>query len=237
MSDWMKYITDRDHCKKRLYERFGNYLSYLKKPTSLYYRYIAGEKSVELCKTPEIKRIAETVSSYSGDYEKYKDFNRYFKINLRRIYSLGLHKGEKLEILDIGSGAGFFSYLAKSFGHNPQGLDLDSVGIFNILIKEFNIPRWIYRIEPQTHIPYETKKFDLIVCYAICFHNAGTYNWSSEDWNFFLNDIKKYYAKPGARMHLWFNNYPHGDYEDIKQKVAQTDFKMKLGHKTIDIFF
>ncbi|WP_432736944.1 class I SAM-dependent methyltransferase [Maridesulfovibrio sp. FT414] len=238
MKDFLKYVVDPEHRKKRLYERSGNYLEYLKNPLKIYFKHKAEGKAREICATPEVRGIAKRISSYEGEYKKYRDLKRYIKMNLRRIYELGLDKKTGLQILDIGSGAGFFSFLARKFGHTSQGLDLPFVEIFNILIKEFNVPRWECSIDPQTPITINNgRKFDLIVAYAICFHMVGDRVWTREDWHFFLNDVKNNLIKPRGKMRLWFNNYPHGDYEDVKNKVLDSGLKIKLGHKTIDIYF
>ncbi|WP_027722108.1 hypothetical protein [Maridesulfovibrio zosterae] len=238
MSNIMKYFTDSEHRRKRLYDRLGNYCEYIKNPEKLYYKHLAKKEAGRICNTSEMKRISNLVADYIGEGEKYKNLKRYIIMNLRRAYELRLHKRKNLDVFDIGSGAGFFSYLAKEFGHNPQCLDVPSIEIFDVLIKEFNVPRWETRIEPQKFISCNSdKKFDLIVAYAICFHKVNNYLWTEQDWDFFLNDLAKNFAKPGAQLHLWFNDEPHGDFEDAKSKILQTKFEIKISHKTIDIIF
>lgn len=238
MSDIMKYFTDSAHRRKRFYERFGNYQEYIKNPAKIYYKYLAKKEAEKICNTQEIVRISDTVKDYVGEGEKYKNLKRYITMNLRRAYELGLHKQKNLSVFDIGSGGGFFSYITKKLGHSPQGLDLPSIKLYDILIKEFDVPRWETRIEPQKYISCNSdKRFDLIVAYAICFHKVNNYLWTVQDWEFFLNDLADNFAKPGAHLHLWFNDEPHGDFEDAKSKILQTEFKAKISHKTIDIIF
>jgi SAM-dependent methyltransferase len=235
-SDIKKYFTDKEHLKKRTYERFGNYLNYIKRPKRIWWRIISKRYGEIIARTYEINQLHELVKDNEG-YGKYRNFSRYFYINFRRVFELGLHKSNSLNVLDIGCGGGFFLYIVRMFGHKPHGIDLDSYELFNRMIKYFNIPRLNHKILPQQPIPALGQQFDLITAYAICFHKMKTGSWNKEDWDYFLNDIGNNFIKKGGRLHLFFNDHPHGDFNEILGYISQSNHNIKVGHKALEVFF
>ena len=239
-SDIKKYFTNRAHRRKRIYDRLGNYKTYIKNPKELLWKYKATHRANYFISKPEILALQQKVQDlfYGQTYAKYTDFKRYFIINLRRIYRLGLHKSSPVRILDIGSGAGFFCWLCKQYGHDVHALDIPGVAIFDYLIPAFNIPRTYCYIQPSISIPKMDQSFHLIVAFAICFHELeGNHRWNRNNWLYFLNDIKKNFAHSGTKMHLFFNDHPHGDFEQVKSYVTSSNYTIKVGHKTLEINF
>ena len=41
-----------------------------------------------------------------------------------------------------------------------------------------------------------------------------------KDWLFFLDDIAENYIAPGGRMYLFFNDWPHGDFNEVKSRIS-----------------
>jgi len=235
-SDIKKYFTNKEHLKKRTYDRFNNYLHYLKRPQRIWWRVVSKDYGKVVARTHEIVKLSEQVKDFEG-YGKYRNFKRYFNINFRRIFELGLHKEKSIKILDIGCGGGFFLYISRMFGHTPHGIDIDSHKIFNHMVKYFDIPRLEHRIEPNQPIPSLDQKFDLITSFAICFHKCGKKPWNHQEWKFFLNDIENNFIKNNGRLHLFFNNDPHGDFQYALEQISKCGYEMTVNHKTIDIFF
>lgn len=235
-SDWGKYFRNKEHRQKRFYERAGNYLSYLRKPQRIYWRLISKKLGEMLARTYEIQEVKASIGC-DETTGKYVNFKRYFYINFRRIFDLALHKNKPISILDIGSGGGFFLYLARMYGHTVTGMDLSGSTIYDTMIQKFNIPRVIHYLKPSESLPSSPQKYDLITAFAICFHVVEDHFWDKKDWQFFLKDIEENYIKQGGRLHLFFNNEPHGNYEDALKKISQCGYPYKTEHKTINIYF
>ncbi len=139
---------------------------------------------------------------------KYHDrFEHSLVRNAERLFTLGLDKGPKLRIFDIGSGFGYFMYGAAQMGHKPVGLDLDDAYLSSVttLLK---LKKVIHRIEPGKPLPeIPGGPFDLITAFATCFDNAGfPGQWELKDWQFFLKDLQRFMA-PGCLLHFKFNQY------------------------------
>lgn len=75
-----------------------------------------------------------------------------------------LPKGEKLKILDVGCGAGFFSILLAKEGHQVTGIDLTSDMIANAkkLAKEENVEATFLVMDAEKP-EFEDETFDLVI--------------------------------------------------------------------------
>ena len=127
-------------------------------------------------------------SPYPG-YSKYLNIEEWFEDKLWEVYRLGLNKSSKLDILDIGTGAGYFPYICNYYGHNTMALDLNTTQMYNDIIKFLNINRKVHEIKSFEKLPNLGKKFDLVTAFAICFNNHET----SRLWNrsrVFFKDMK-----------------------------------------------
>ena len=244
MSGIERYFRDSGY----LHERLGNALSYLKDPREFFWKQKAKKEAAALIQEPELaalQREAKELFPEGRTYAKYTDFERYFAINLRRIYRLGLPSflpSGKKNLLDIGCGAGFFCLLCKRLGYDVTGMDLSGVAIFDYLIPRFHIPRIVHRIEPQQPLPLVERRFDYITAFAICFHELEkngewTGRWERKDWLFFLDDIAENYIAPGGRMYLFFNDWPHGDFNEVKSRIFPCRYNVRVGHKVLDFRF
>ena len=149
MSGIERYFRDYGY----LHERLGNALSYLKDPREFFWKQKAKKEAAVLIQDPELAALQREAKEFFPEgqlYAKYTDFERYFAINLRRIYRLGLPSGKK-SLLDIGCGAGFFCLLCKRLGYDVTGMDLSGVDIFDYLIPRFHIPRMCIELSLSSH--------------------------------------------------------------------------------------
>ena len=96
----------------------------------------------------------------------------------------------------------------------------------------------MHRIEPQQPLPPVERRFDYITAFAICFHELEkngewTGRWERKDWLFFLDDIAENYIAPGGRMYLFFNDWPHGDFNEVKSRIFPCRYNVRVGHKCL----
>jgi SAM-dependent methyltransferase len=145
---------------------------------------------------------------------RFEDVLYWININVERAQDLWLDRAPPLHILDLGSGAGYFLYVCKSFGHDVLGFDIDSEPLFTATTELLGVPRAIGRIQAQTPLPAFGKKFDLVTAHRICFHRIGKVRdgmeWSTNDWAFFIDDIRGNLLTENGRMLLDFNPRPGG---------------------------
>jgi len=146
----------------------------------------------------------------------YEDAAYWVGVNVKRVQDLWLDRSPSLKILDLGCGPGYFLYLCRLFGHEGLGLDPDDEPFFRGTTQFFDVRRVIARILRQTPLPDLGKKFDLVTGHRVCFHrierkqNGEWLEWSQADWEFFINDIRTRFLKPGGRLLLEFNRRQDG---------------------------
>lgn len=152
--------------------------------------------------------------SGSPQINRFEDVAYWIDINVERAQDLWLDRTPPLRILDIGSGAGYFLYVCKFFGHHVLGFDTDNEPLFGATIALLDVPRIIGRVERQTLLPNLHQNFDLVTAHRICFHRIGRVRdrveWSAVDWEFFINDVRTNLLNEGGRLLLDFNPRPDG---------------------------
>ena len=166
----------------------------------------------------ELERLRESYP-YRPNARKinaYEDAAYWIGVNVKRVQDLWLDRSPPLQILDLGCGPGYFLYLCRLFGHEGLGLDPDDDPFFRGTTQLFGVHRVIARINPKTPLPDLEKKFDLVTGHRVCFHriarneNGEWVEWSPGDWEFFINDIRTRFLKPGGRLLLEFNRRQDG---------------------------
>src|SRR3954468_19913920 len=88
-----------------------------------------------LMQTIDRPRFDQIAKKYSvpdpGDTpRKYVQLEHWLRINLQRIREIDLDRGKPKRVLDIGCGAGYFLYIAKQYGHDVLGLDINTFPLF-----------------------------------------------------------------------------------------------------------
>jgi SAM-dependent methyltransferase len=150
----------------------------------------------------------------SPQINRFEDVVYWIDINVERAQDLWLDRAPSLRILDLGSGAGYFLYVCKHFGHDVLGFDTDNEPLFRATTALLDVPRVIGRIERQTPLPDLGEKFDLVTAHRICFRRIGRVRdgveWSPADWEFFINDIRTRFLNENGRLLLDFNPRPDG---------------------------
>lgn len=130
--------------------------------------------------------------------------NRYFKGNILRWIQeklsvalwMGLDTAPKKRILDLGTGAGWFVYVARKLGHECYGTDIldrpeydagyDFLGID--ILGELTYPMQKMNLDG---------KFDYITTMR-SFLGQRPQAWSKDEWKFFLEDMDNHLNEGGA---------------------------------------
>jgi SAM-dependent methyltransferase len=141
-------------------------------------------------------------------YSKYLDVGFWLHAKLRRIRALGLHKPPFRRVLDLGTGTGYFPYLAKRAGNDAVGLDVGGVDFYNEMIALLGVERRVYTIKPFESLP-QLGRFDLVTAFQICFDQyPDGRKWGIAEWEFFRRDVEDHILAPGGRLMLEFNGVP-----------------------------
>ena len=93
-------------------------------------------------------------------------------------------------------------------GHHPLTLDLDEEPLYGELIRLFELPRIVHRIEPMQPLPPLGEPYDLITAFRICFNvRRDGSAWDVDEWAYLLDDVRGRLAGNGEVV-LGFNLDP-----------------------------
>jgi SAM-dependent methyltransferase len=170
---------------------------------------IAVSEVLQAVDTNRLEKIRKkyAVPGEETHWPKYLDAPRWTRLNIRRAQDLRLANLKRpLNILDLGSGAGYFLLVARYLGHTGTGLDLADPPMFGELFELFGFSRVIWEIKPFEPLPDFPQQFDLVTAFSVCFNGHKTPQlWTSREWEFFLGDLKKRILKPDGQVFLGLN--------------------------------
>jgi len=154
-------------------------------------------------------RLREQYKDASPDpgYSKYLDIATHVAIQLRHARDLGLTRsgGRPLHVLDIGTGAGYFPYVCRHYGHHAVGLDLGTTPMYDDLVALLGVERVIGRVRPRVPLPAFAVRFDCVTATQMKFNFGPGGAWGQEEWSFLLRDLARAVAHPEAQVYLGFN--------------------------------
>jgi len=153
------------------------------------------------------------------------DFERRMEENIARCMEvrrwLGLHRGDSLDVLDIGTGYGFLPYLCKEAGHRVQlsnywsegayganpdhGSHNEASDIFRQAHDRLGLRAMHLAVETRQPLPVFEQRVDVVVAMGTMFNM----DWTIDDYAYWLRDMATSVFKPAAsvRLAIVSNNY------------------------------
>jgi len=142
-------------------------------------------------------------------YSKYLDIATYVALQVRYARELGLAPGSaqgRRRVLDIGTGAGYFPFVCRYYGHQTAAIDLDTTPMYNELVRLLGVDRVTWRVVPFVPLPDFPERFDCVTAMQLKFNTRPQGGpWGREEWGFFLEDLANRVAHPDAQVFLGFN--------------------------------
>ena len=160
------------------------------------------------------KRFSHITNRYKGDfskqsYTKYLNLKKYLHRAVVRVYQLDLPSENSLDILDIGTGTGYFPYVCEYFGHHCYCIDVDDIDMYNQITKYLQLRRVVHEIKALELLPVLPKRFDIITAHATNFNKYTRFlhcdAWGVQEWTFFMEDLRNNQLKKLGRIHLQIN--------------------------------
>jgi|TARA_B110000196_G_C20958020_1_gene572582 SAM-dependent methyltransferase len=161
--------------------------------------------------------------------EKYLNYKFWSKESLLRAFKLDLHSSvNKKNILDIGTGAGYFPFICKELGHEGFCIDVPGNDLYDQITDSLSLVKYKRLIKSFEPLSLKTdERFDLITAYMICFNNHKQKDlWGSEQWRFFISDLQSNYLKENGKIVLNFNEEEPGFYfsSELKSYFRQENY-------------
>ena len=155
---------------------------------------------------------AKTITFYAPSVPmKYGDIPYWIASKVPHAIALGLDKSPPMNILDIGTGCAHLLAVANALGHRSVGIDV-SYQLYDDVCAALGIDRRIIPVKAREKLPGFGMRFDLITAIWTTFNNYGAQTpnspdvyWGTEEWDFFLRDLRDNHANPGARVYLELN--------------------------------
>jgi hypothetical protein len=138
-------------------------------------------------------------------YYKYLNAEKHIRVNLGRAYALGLHQMTGLNILDIGTGSGFFPFVCAYFGHRAISIDKGDNPIFDDMIGLLQVDRTVSSVQAFQRLPDLGRQFDLVTAFRGVFHRINKPVWGVPEWTFFLNDVASDLLLDDGRLFMDLN--------------------------------
>jgi hypothetical protein len=150
-------------------------------------------------------------------YSKYLDIQHWMADSLQYVFRLDLNRSKPLNILDLGTGCGYFPYLCQYFGHSTLTVDLDIVPMYNEITSFLKLDRKIWNIKTYEKLPDFGRRFNLVTALSVCFnHHNKPDLWDVNEWAFFLEDLAQNQLTEDGQIFLKLN-------EEKKDKRFYTD--------------
>jgi SAM-dependent methyltransferase len=166
---------------------------------------------VQACMPKAIRADYDPILEIMGSYRfKFLDVKTFLPTTLNRAYYLGLHKSKPLDILDIGTGVGYFPVVCKYYGHQVVAIDRDGNPVFEDVTRWLEVDRRSSEIKAFSPVPYQGRKFDLITAFMVNFdrYDPPEYKpWGTKEWDYFLEDMGCNHLKEGGRLALLLNDH------------------------------
>ena len=121
---------------------------------------------------------------------------KYIQEKLSVAHYLNLHKSKGKSLIDIGTGAGWFPYICKLYGHNCIGTDFLNRNEYQPIYD------WL-ELDIREELVYSKVSFglndkvDYIVGLRSFFPNRPKI-WEVDEWKFFFKDISKNIKQDGG---------------------------------------
>ncbi|MBW1782867.1 MAG: hypothetical protein JRL30_19260 [Deltaproteobacteria bacterium] len=146
-------------------------------------------------------------------YSKYLNIRVWIEKCVDYYYRLELHRSGPVNILDIGTGCGYFPYVCDYYGHRTMAIDMDDVPMYTEITEFLRIDRRIWEVKAYEHLPDFGKKFNLITAFLVCFNNHdGPHVWGSNEWAFFMGDLARNQLTEKGKVFFLLNAERDGRY-------------------------
>ncbi|MEM8785482.1 MAG: hypothetical protein AAGF19_06480 [Pseudomonadota bacterium] len=161
--------------------------------------------TVDLVGLNELKRGARKKVDQVIDL-KYFNSEGYMPYSMKRAVRLGLQACNNKQILDLGTGFGYFPYVCEFFGHGAMATDLPGVTLYDEVTEFLGIKKRHHTVLPFEPLPQFPTRFDMVTGFLVAFNRPNTDDeWGAKEWAFFIEDVFDNQLKDGGMLALELN--------------------------------
>ncbi len=156
----------------------------------------------------DLLALGDAVFQKAGGQYNYLDIARYLAIKAHHVVELRLDRASPLKILDLATGGGHFPFLAKQYGHEVIGIDLN-IPIYAKILGLYSVERIAQPIIRMQRMPV-AGPFDVITALRPMFNRSlgdPTHRfWTIDEWIWFIEYLCSLLRYPG-RIYFSLNRY------------------------------
>ena len=115
-------------------------------------------------------------------------------------------------------------------------VDVPGHDFYTEMVQLLGVNRQELFVQANQPLPDFGRRFDAITAFAICFNNHATENlWGTEEWDFFLKDLRKNQLTEHGRVFMKFNPEPNGEFfsEDLRQLFLS--YGAEINYSTVSV--
>lgn len=125
-----------------------------------------------------------------------RPIHKWLREKLATAHFLNLHKSKNKKIIDIGTGAGWFPFICKLYGHDCLGTDEGGRPQYDPVYEFLDIPFEHMLVYPNVTMQLDGK-YDYITAHRAFFPQRPR-SWEKDEWKFFLDDARTYLNNDGG---------------------------------------
>lgn len=190
--------------------------------------------TIELDEFMSLRRAARD-RSLALNALKYFNIDSYMPVHVKRALLLEVHGNRTRNILDIGTGFGYFPYVCRFFNDGViAAIDVPGHQLFDDITEFLGINKVHHRLMPFEKLPEFPDKFDLVTASQVAFNRYTPEKpWGSAEWSFLLEDLRDNVL--GGNGEVYFElNYDHhlGNWysKEVIQQLKAHNAKISAGH-------
>lgn len=167
----------------------------------------------DVIETLGFENITQLGEKIKNRYLKKDALEKYIQEKLSVAHYLNLHEAKNKKLLDIGTGAGWFPYICKLYGHTCIGTDILGRNDYDPAYRFLDIVVIEELVYAQKPIQIQDN-FDYVVSLRSFFPNRPTV-WELNDWKYFFKNIQTIINDNGG-LYLGSNNGIKGRFKKIE---------------------
>lgn len=177
------------------------------------------------------KKIHEIFVKYNNRYFEDSYIHKPIIQKLWAAHYLDLHKTKGKKIFDIGTGAGWWPFICRHYGHDCTGADFSGRPEYDAGYELLNIKVPEIMVYPYKKTPLP-ETYDYITAFR-AFFSQRPKAWDKDEWKFFLEDMYQYLNDDG----LLFLGTNSGSKTDVRFRNLPLDEKSHWGNKELGVWF
>lgn len=199
--------------------------------------HILTERALEVAPLADLADLAAQLHDGAPEGpapSKYLDARRWLAVCARRAVAIGLHEGPPRRVLDLGTGAAYFPFVARLLGHEVVATDWSKRdALYREVTRTLGVEVMDLDVTPFVPLASACESaigtFDAITAYMVTFNGHRIAPWGVREWHFFIENALAQ-MRIGSVLCLELNAEPDGSCYSKELKSLFLEYGAITGH-------